>query len=111
MNIRELIEALESVAQDHGDEVDVRIADQPAWPFEYEIGQVESVDLNNETCEVCEGKGVEGGETCENCDGSGIYREEGSDGEPEMVVYISTANQIGYLPHAAVEALNWGDRH
>jgi hypothetical protein len=111
MNIREMIEALESITEEYGDEVDVRVADQPAWPFEYEIGQVEAVDLSKEECEVCRGTGFEdrsSNEKCENCDGTGIYREEGSDAESEMVVYISTANQIGYLPSPVTEALGWG---
>lgn len=41
MNLRELIEELERCAESYGDEVEVRLAIQPTWPFEHSIDQVE----------------------------------------------------------------------
>jgi hypothetical protein len=34
MKIRELVEALEDFAAEHGEDVEVRLATQEAWPFE-----------------------------------------------------------------------------
>lgn len=106
MNIRELIEALESIAEDYGDDVDVHIAEQPSWPFENEINGVEVVDFSKgEPCEMCDGKGKAGGEECENCNGTGNYKEEGEEGE--KVAYLVEGRQIGYLPGAASKTLGW----
>ena len=41
MNINELIETLQDVRDNHGDDIDVRIASQPRWPFELEIGEIQ----------------------------------------------------------------------
>ncbi len=41
MNLRELIEILERMAEQHdADEVEVRLAQQPSWPLEYKVGRV-----------------------------------------------------------------------
>ena len=89
MNIRDLIEQLENLAEEHGDETDVRIAHQPSWPFEYEINSVEAVDLNADSGHPDEG-------------------HEDSEEPDALVVYLAEGSQLGYLPGAAVNALGWG---
>lgn len=107
MNIREMIEQLEEIAQAHGDEIEVRIAEQPHWPFENSISQIVAVNLSEETCEVCQGSQEDDdGNKCDNCDGSGIYREENKT-EDEFFVYIAEGQQIGYLPGAVSSELGW----
>lgn len=91
MNIRELIDQLESFAEEHGDETEVRFAHQPNWPFEYAISSVEAVDLS----EPDEDEDSE----------EELSRRE--DSEPNVVVYLAEGSQLGYLPGAASKALGW----
>lgn len=120
MNIRELIDALEDIAQEYSDDIDVRIASQPEWPFENVLNDAKVVNLSKMVCEDCDGDGMvddtddEGNDvrvTCTNCNGSGFYNEGGrpSD-EDEYVVYLEEGHQIGYLPGAAAEELGWSNR-
>jgi hypothetical protein len=44
MKVRDLIEYLENFDE----EAEVRLAMQPSWPFEYSIGEVEEVELEDE---------------------------------------------------------------
>jgi hypothetical protein len=39
-NIRELIDVLEEIAQEHGDELPVRFASQPSYPLAHSIANV-----------------------------------------------------------------------
>ncbi len=73
-----LIEALQDIAEQHGEDVEVRIAVQPNWPFEHSIDEVactEDVD------------------------------DDGNELEP--VAYIGEGAQLGYLPGDAAQALGW----
>jgi hypothetical protein len=88
MKLNELIETLQQLAQEYGDETEVRLAVQPSWPFEHGIGRIEAVDLN-------------GGEDEDEGEGGGA----GPDAN--VIVYIGEASQIGYLPGAASRALGW----
>lgn len=45
MNLRELIEELEDLAEEFGDEADVRLAIQPRWAFQHSIAQAIGVRL------------------------------------------------------------------
>ena len=47
MNISELIEQLQDIASEHGDNIEVRLAQQPQWAFEYSMGQPVVVDLSD----------------------------------------------------------------
>lgn len=112
MNIRDLINELEEMAQQAGDETEVRLAHQPRWALEYEIASLALVDPSKETCEVCQGSGMEddqeGEVTCTNCDGTGTYRDD-AQAQAEQIVYLAEGNQIGYLPKAASDELGWGN--
>jgi hypothetical protein len=44
MTLRDLIDELEDLAEDFGDDADVRLAIQPRWAFEYSIREVAGVD-------------------------------------------------------------------
>jgi hypothetical protein len=88
MNIRELIEQLEDLANEHGDDVEVRFAHQPSWPFEYAISRVEAVNVS------------------EDDEGYGDKVEEVESGA--VVVYLAEGSQLGYLPGAAAQVLGWG---
>lgn len=82
MNLRDLISELEDLAAEFGDDVDVRLAHQPRWAFEYAIDQV-----------------------------VGVVTQNKRDGNGEAVVYLSEGQQIGYLPGAASVELGWSDRN
>jgi len=49
MKVSELQVILESIVGDHGDHVEVRVAIQPSWPFEHEIGNVSAVESEGKT--------------------------------------------------------------
>lgn len=76
MIVAELIQKL----QDMNPESEVRLAQQPNWPFEYSIGEIVEVDLADDQDE----------ET------------------PKTVVYIAEGTQLNYLPGAVRSELGWG---
>lgn len=75
MTARELIELLKQYDPD----TPVRLATQPAWPFEWEIENVVDAEI-----------------------------DDGEADEPHTVIYLTEGNQIGYLPGAATKAAGWG---
>ena len=81
MNIRDLIEELEMIADenDDGQEIEVRFASQPSWPFEYSIDGIVIApkfdDQDNDT-----------GQT---------------------IVYLGEGQQLGYLPRVVKNELGW----
>jgi hypothetical protein len=83
--LRDLIDELEELAEEHGDDVEVRMAQQPNWPFEYSVDAVVAVVNVDED---------EEGEV------------EPKAGEP-IVVYLAEGRQLGYLSGFAVRALGW----
>jgi hypothetical protein len=92
MTIRELIDELEDLREDLGDDTEVRIAQQPSWPFAYSIGEIaatDSVDVGDK-------------------DEDGIAATE-ADAAP-AVIYIGEGRQLGYLDSAGADALGWGRR-
>ncbi|GAG28297.1 unnamed protein product [marine sediment metagenome] len=71
-----LAEKLQEFMDQFGEDAQVRIASQPAWPFEYDIrGCVDSVELGPEE----EGDPVD------------------MDGDPEPIFYIVEGAQLGYF--------------
>jgi hypothetical protein len=116
MNALELIEAIAEQAgvyvEVRGDseiestlrDMEVRIAQQPSWPFEYNIGQVVGPD------EITMRHREE--EECPEHDGylighAGCDVELAEEDTPK-VIYIGEAGQIGYLPGMVKDALGWG---
>ena len=86
MTLRELIEELEEHAQDFGDETEVRLAQQPNWPFEYSVGATVAIDPAS-ALEDEDDEEIEDGKT---------------------IVYIGEGSQLGYLPGSATRELGWG---
>jgi hypothetical protein len=83
MNVRDLKRFLEDVDED----LEVRFASQPNWPFEYEIDDIVIVDLNvPEDFETDEER-----ETVESAE----------------VVYLVEGIQLDYLPGVVREAVGW----
>ena len=80
MNIGELIAKLQELAEEHGEETEVRLATQPSYPFEYGIEEeVVAVALDED------------------------------EAEDSTIVYIAECGQLGYLPGAVSRALGWKD--
>lgn len=75
MTVQELIDQLSYMDP----EAEVRFASQPNWPFEYEIDDVVSVEVEDRKSE-----------------------------ELVEIVYLTEGRQIGYLPTEAKEELGWG---
>ena len=115
MTVQELINELEGANPD----AEVRIAQQPQWPFEYDINEV--FDMGNydpradfEVYRADDGwyigrdDGDEGGpfETDDEAE-EAISKLLSKSGADESVVYLSEGRQLGYLPGAAAKALGW----
>ncbi len=95
MTLRDLIDSLTELAEEHGDDVEVRLAHQPNWPLEYAIGEVAAAGPDADEDEDDD----EDGEP-----------EAADDDDAETVIYIGEGQQLGYLGGAASRALGWGRR-
>ena len=105
MNVSELIELLEDMPED----AEVRIAHQPSWPFQLDIGEVIGCDLSkpcadDRACTDC------GDTDCGDPDCNPEINDD--DGESNVVVYIVEAGQHRgesgpYLPGIVAEELGW----
>jgi hypothetical protein len=90
-DLQYLIEAFEAEHPDcELDDVEVRFAHQPDWPFELEIASPDT-------------------------DGLAIFPSRADDGrlisrEGRDVVYLAEAGQVGYLPGDVAESLGWRNR-
>jgi hypothetical protein len=63
------------------EDVEVRLAMQPSWPFEYSINSVEVILEEKD--------------------------EEGEDIIPQETVYLVEGEQLGYLPQHVCNELGW----
>lgn len=90
MTASELLEKLQEVIRDHGEDTEVRIASQPQWAFENSI----SGAYTNHDC-------LEVWQYSKEPDAKDI---EADDLTP--VFYIYEGHQIGYLPTPAHEGWN-----
>jgi hypothetical protein len=115
MKLSELLDTLAEAQAEAGEENDpeVRLAFQPNWPFQYEVGDVRAVDLGAPDpeglpeCESCEGEG------CETCEGTGHALDNGNHVE-EFVIFLAEGGQhydahydAPYLPGVAATELGW----
>ena len=79
MTAQELIEEMEwAIEQNKGDDVEVRFASQPKWPFEYSIDTAVTVEVEDEDTD-----------------------------EKEKVVYLGEGTQLGYLNEDAAREIGW----
>lgn len=97
MTTRDLIELLEDLERQHG-ECDVRLAMQPAWPFEYDIDAVAAVELGNPDPDEYD---------MDDPEDRGRWYEAVGQAEPGFVVYLGEGEQLGYLPGEASRELGW----
>lgn len=89
MKLLDLIDRLQEIAEELDEkagDTDIRIAEQPSWPFENRI-----FDAHLFNPEDAEGEEEE---------------DESAKGDP--VVYIVDGGQIGYLPSAVRREISWG---
>jgi hypothetical protein len=109
MTLRRLIEALEDLAAEHGDNAEVRLAFQPSWPFEHSIGEIAAnadEDADDEPDDMDDDAGPEDDDEPEHEDYPG-QRVVGPETGKPAVIYIGEGAQIGYLPGNASRALGW----
>jgi hypothetical protein len=132
MTVGQLLEALQDIAEEHGNDVEVRLAHQPQWPFEYSIAEVVLVGADERELKPGDRvknllRGRQRGviDRLEGDDAAYVHWDEGSeqlclltdlralpseddeDAAEETVVYIAEQRQLGYLSGAASKALGW----
>ena len=95
MTVEELIDEL----RQYEPETEVRLAQQPHWPFEYAMGRVVEVKLATD-------RDLDALEDTECPEAERRAAQERIDGAPR-VVYLAEAEQLGYLPTAAGAELGW----
>ena len=103
MTVQELIETLEDIKEQVGENAQVLYASQPAWPFENSIYGVHA--LTKETrkemaIEAMREEGMDEDDIKENLDEEELEQEED-------VVYLEEGGQIGYLPGEAKDLIGW----
>lgn len=99
MNIMELIAMLEEQAEMYGEDIEVKIAEQPSWPFQNEIDAVVVSDqsLEEEIDEMTNEGDVDG--ALRLCDRV----------PKDPIVYLVEGEQDCYLPsHARYAIANQG---
>jgi len=116
-DLRDMLEGLD-------DNLEVRFAAQPNWPFEYSIDKVEVVNPNAPSddeereyeeflSEHFEARQIEDPEEREaeikKLRDGWIAMQESNEADNGLeVVYLVEGNQIGYLPGIVASAIGWG---
>jgi hypothetical protein len=113
-DLRDMLEGLD-------DNLEVRFAAQPNWPFEYSIDKVEVVNPNAPSDDeereyedaLYEARQIEDpekreAEIKELRDGWIAMQESNEADNVLEVVYLVEGNQIGYLPGIVASAIGWG---
>lgn len=89
MTVQELIEELEVYKELHGEDVEIRFASQPSWPFEYSIGEI----VSNKDCpDMCDDESDEYSTDEQNTD---------------TILYLVEERQVGYLPGNVKNQIGW----
>ena len=104
MTIGELIERLEEAKDAVGEDVEVRYASQPSWPFENNIREVHILGKHERRELARESMRFEDGMSEEEIDEN--FDEEELE-NTEDVVYLEEGFQIGYLPDEAKNHIGW----
>ena len=79
MTATQLMEELEwAIERNGGDDVEVRMAQQPKWAFEYSIDEAVTIEVDDEDTD-----------------------------EKSKIVYLGEGSQIGYLNEDASRELGW----
>lgn len=104
MTAADLIELLSGVDPD----TEVRIAEQPRWPFEYTIDDVVEVKMGADREE--NGNLEAAGEILDSDYSTAEERQEANrviDAASTSVLYIVEGTQLAYLPGMASRAMGW----
>lgn len=109
----EVLEMMRHVDQDVAVlEREVRLAHQPQWPFEYNVGEVVHLETNADEIkgleEVLDGRREEGEDLSDEDRANATKELETLRDTNKHVVYIGERGQIGYLPGNVANALGWG---
>ena len=104
MTAAELIELLSGVDPD----TEVRIAEQPSWPFEYDISDVVEVKMGADHAENATLDAA--GEVLDSDYATPEERAEANrvlDTASTTTLYIVEGTQLAYLPGLASRAMGW----
>jgi hypothetical protein len=92
---------LKGILEDLDDDIEVRFASQPSWPFEYSLSAAEAVDILGD----------------ENADDGDLELDQNQDtmdsddypSAPKMqeILYLVEGEQIGYLPGIVSQRIGW----
>ena len=103
MTIGELIERLEEAKDAVGEDVEVRYASQPSYPFENNIREVHILGKHERrelAIEAMREEGMPQEQAEKNIDEEELENTED-------VVYLEEGFQIGYLPGEAKDHIGW----
>jgi len=105
--LQDVIDQLTALIDSDGlsPETPVFLAQQPSWPFEYSVGRIEAVDMNEPDEDDYEGIDPE-----DDSPEANEARQAQRTKEPEIVIFIGEGSQLGYLPGAARRGLDWSGR-
>ena len=104
MTIGELIERLEEAKDAVGEDVKVRYASQPSWPFENNIREVHILGRFDRRELAIEA--IQREEDVDREEAEKSIDEDELD-NTEDVVYLEEGFQIGYLPDEAKDHIGW----
>lgn len=104
MTLSELIEQLTALQEEHGPDVEVFLAQQPRWPFQYALGDVVAVDANAGDREDIEDFLREAEPDDPDVDAA---RAQLAELASAPVVYIGEGAQLAYLSGDVTKALGW----
>lgn len=119
MNVRELVAQLLDISENEVNELapreygdpavldrEVRLAQQPNWPFEFSVGEVAEVETHGddiaEISDAMDDMDMESSEYAE-----ALKELERLKGENKHLVYIGEGSHLGYLSGSAATALGW----
>jgi len=103
MTVGELIETLEDMKEQVGENAQVLFASQPSWPFQYSIRDAHALTKDERRYmaeEALRAEGMDEDDIKENLDEDELEQEED-------VVYLEEGSQIGYLPGEAKDLIGW----
>jgi len=127
MKVHELM----SVLEDMNPDAELKIADQPEWPFQNRVDEAVSVEIGVKYVLKIDGEPVASSDSeseidemredaltdmmaeweCDRCVAAGRVMAETDESEASEVVFIAAGQQECYLPQPACEALGWDRRN
>lgn len=106
MTLAQLIQTLEELAAEHGEDIEVRLAQQPRWAMQYHVGSIAVADTADREG-LTEAKLVldnpESDEDEKLVAGAFIASQE----KEGKILYIGEGTYDGYLSGEAATELGW----